>query len=51
MSKAGFYQQIILPTFTWLSLAYGFKLYVMGIGYLLSVLYWQIFIYRQGLTR
>ena len=51
MSKAGFYQQIILPTFTWLGLACGFKLYVMGIGYLLSVLYWQIFINRQGLTR
>lgn len=51
MSKAGFYQQIILPTFTWLGLACGFKLYVMGIGYLLSVIYWQIFIYRQGLTR
>lgn len=51
MSKAGFYQQIILPAFTWIGLACGFKLYVMGIGYLLSVIYWQIFIYRQGLTK
>lgn len=51
MSKAGFYQQIILPAFTWIGLACGFKLYVMGIGYLLSVIYWQIFIHRQGLTK
>ena len=51
MSKAGFYQQIIIPAFTWIGLACGFKLYVMGIGYLLSVIYWQIFIYRQGLTK
>ena len=51
ISKVGFYQQIIMPTFIWLGLACGFKLYVMGIGYLLSVLFWQIFIYRIGLTR
>ena len=51
MSKAGFYQKIILPAFTWIGLACGFKLYVMGIGYLLSVIYWQIFIHRQGLTK
>lgn len=51
MSKAGFYQQIILPAFTWIGLACGFKLYVMGVGYLLSVIYWQIFINRQGLTK
>lgn len=51
MSKAGFYQQIILPAFTWIGLACGFKLYVMGFGYLLSVIYWQIFIHRQGLTK
>lgn len=51
MSKAGFYQQIILPAFTWIGLACGFKLYVMGIGYLFSVLYWQIFICREGLTK
>ena len=51
MSKASFYQQIILPTFTWLGLFCGLKLYVMGIGYILSVIYWQIFIYRSGLAR
>ena len=51
ISKVGFYQQIIMPTFIWLGLACGLKLYVMGIGYLLSVLFWQIFIYRIGLTR
>lgn len=51
MSKASFYQQIILPAFTWLGLALGFKLYVMGIGYLLSVFYWQFFIYKEGLAK
>lgn len=49
-SKAGFYQQIILPIFTWLGLALGIKLYVMGIGFLLSVIYWQFFIHREGLA-
>lgn len=51
MSKAGFYQQIILPAFTWVGLACGFKLYVMGIGFLLSVIYWQIFITKEGLAK
>lgn len=49
MCKAGFYQQMILPVFTWLGLICGLKLYVIGIGYLLSVIYWQLFIYRSGL--
>lgn len=49
MSKAGFYQQIIIPAFTWIGLACGFKLYVMGIGYLLTVIYWQWFVSRMGL--
>lgn len=51
MSKAGFYQQIILPAFTWMGLACGFKLYVMGIGFLLSVIYWQVFIVNKGLAK
>lgn len=48
-SKISFWQQIILPTFTWLGLAIGFKLYVVGISYLLSVLIWFIFVLRQKL--
>lgn len=46
MSKIGFYQQLILPVSTWIGLACGLKLYVMGIGYVLSVLVWQIYVYR-----
>lgn len=48
-SKISFWQQIILPTFTWLGLAIGFKLYVIGISYLLSVLIWFTFVHKQKL--
>lgn len=51
MSKVGFYQQIIMPVFTWLGLVVGMKLYVVGFGYLLTVIYWQAFVQRQGLMR
>lgn len=51
MSKIGFYQQIILPSATWLGLLCGLKLYVVGIGYLLSVLLWQIYVWNTGLGR
>lgn len=51
MSKIGFYQQIILPSATWIGLACGFKLYVVGIGYLLSVLLWQLYIWNTGLAK
>ena len=51
MSKIGFYQQIILPSATWLGLACGFKLYVVGIGYLLSVIIWQWYVWNTGLAR
>lgn len=50
MSKVGFWQQIIIPLCTWSGLAFGFKLYVTGIGYLLSVLIWFVYSYRHGLT-
>ena len=36
MNKVGFYQQIILPTATWLGLICGFKLYVVGISSIIS---------------
>lgn len=51
MSKIGFYQQIIVPACTWLGLICGLKLYVLGIGYLLSVLLWQIYIGSNGLGK
>lgn len=51
MSKIGFWQQVILPSATWAGLAYGFKLYVVGIGYLLSVLLWQLYVCNTGLLR
>lgn len=51
MSKIGFWQQIILPAATWAGLACGLKLYVVGIGYLLSVLLWQVYVWNTGLAR
>lgn len=51
MCKIGFWQQVILPSATWAGLAYGFKLYVVGIGYLLSVLLWQLYVCNTGLLR
>lgn len=41
--KMRFYQQCIIPVTTWLGLALGFHLYVLGIASILSVLYVVIF--------
>lgn len=49
MSKIGFWQQIIIPATTWLGLICGLKLYVMGIGYVLSVVIWQIYVRQTKL--
>lgn len=51
MSQVGFWQQIIIPLSTWLGLILGFKLYVLGIGYILSVFVWQDYVQRNGLQR
>lgn len=51
MSKIGFWQQIILPVVTWLGLATGLKLYIVGIGYIASVVLWQLFVHYTKLER
>ena len=51
MSKIGFYQQIIIPLATWIGLACGLKLYVLGIGYLLSVFIWLLYVCSAGLAK
>ena len=51
MNKIRFYQQIIIPITIWIGLACGLKLYVTGIGYVISVIIWQIYVYRIGLYR
>ena len=43
VSKMRFFQQIIIPVTTWIGLALGLKLYVVGIASLLSVLYIVIY--------
>ena len=51
MNKISFYQQLIIPVFTWIGLAIGLKLYVVGIGYLLSVIIWVIYVVKANLAR
>lgn len=48
-SKISFYQQLIIPAITWIGLACGFKLYVTGIGYLLSTFIWLGYTYKHKL--
>lgn len=47
MNQAMFIQQCILPLASWLSLFCGFKLYVIGISCILSVFYWNIYVYAS----
>lgn len=49
MSKIMFYQQLIQPLVMWLGLVFGLKLYVQGMGFLASVILWQIFVSRSSL--
>lgn len=51
MSKISFYQQLIIPLATWLGLVVGLKLYVVGLGYLLSVIIWQIYVWNTELSK
>lgn len=48
MSKIGFYQQIILPLASWTGLLCGFKLYIVGVSSILSVLIWNIYIAKTN---
>ncbi len=50
MSKVSFIQQPFIIV-NWIGLAIGFKLYVIGIGTLLSITIWQIYVWRTGLVR
>jgi len=49
ISKIGFYQQIITPAITWIGLASGLKLYVTGVGHIISIIVWLSLAYRRGL--
>ena len=51
MSKISFWQQLLLPLASWTGLILGFKLYVIGISYLLTVFIWQFFVYKMGLYK
>ena len=50
MCKITFYQQMVMPIFTWFGLICGFKLYVVGISYLISVLIWQLYVWTTGMA-
>ena len=49
MSEIGFYQQIIIPIVVWIGFICGFKLYVVSISALLSILIRFIYIIRTDL--
>ena len=49
VSKITFYQQLTIPIFTCVGLIFGLKLYVLGIGYILSVVVWQVYVSNKGL--
>lgn len=51
VSKISFWQQLLLPLCSWLGLAVGLKLYVVGIGYLLTVLIWFFYVNRYGFIK
>ena len=51
VSKISFWQQLLLPLCSWLGLAVGLKLYVVGIGYLLTVLIWFFYVNRYGFVK
>lgn len=50
-SKISFFQQFIVPFCTWLGLALGYKLYVMGFGYLISALIWLYGVTKMDLLK
>lgn len=50
MSEAGFYQQVVLPLSLWIGLALGWKLYIVGISYILSVVVWVAYVKYKGLS-
>ena len=50
MNKISFYQQIIIPISTWIGFVCGLKLYVLGIGYILSTLVWFFFFFKDRLS-
>lgn len=50
MSKIGFWQQVFLPATNWIGFALGFKLYVLGICSIMSVVIWQTYVWKSGLA-
>lgn len=50
-SKISFFQQCIVPCCTWIGLSCGLKLFVIGIGYLISMLIWVVLVLRMNLIR
>lgn len=51
MTKIGFWQQMVLPSISWIGLVVGFKLYIVGISYFSSVILWQLFVHKTGLEK
>lgn len=50
-SKISFIQQLFMPLSIWTGLLLGFKLYVTGIGYLVTLCIWLILLFKLDLFR
>lgn len=46
-SKISFYQQLIVPCFTWIGLVCGVKLYILGLSHGLAVIIWLYFVIKK----
>ncbi len=51
MNKIIFFQQIIMYSTQWILFACGLKLFVVGIGSMLGVVVWCIFVFKSNLWR
>lgn len=51
INRISFFQQIFMPLSIWIGLMLGGKLYVSGIGYLVSSILWFFLAYREGFLK
>lgn len=50
MNAMMFYQQISIPTVTWLCLIFNLKLYALGISVIVSCVVWMLYMYRKDIS-
>ena len=50
MNAMMFYQQLSIPTTTWVCLMCGLRLYALGISVIVSCIVWMIYMYRKDIS-